>query len=115
MSGSSGSNESGGGSGSGGDAPLSCYKIIESLFISSPEPDVVESLEIGDVLDVVLEDEGSTPLLLLITQAGETAGSVVPNNMPRLVQCLTVEQVPFMAVVTSIDDGLIRVSVRAKS
>ena len=115
MSGSGSSVGSGGGGDFGGDAPLSCYKIIESLFISSPEPEVLKTLEINQILDVLLDEEGTTPLLLVKTADGRTAGSVVPNNMPRLIQCMTDEQVSYMAVVTSIDDGLVRVSLRAKS
>lgn len=111
----SGSNSEGGGY-SGGDTgreQLSCYDIVDRVHVSSPDPAIARKLNIGDVLDVTIQT-GNSPLLLLETQSREILGSVVPSRMARLLACISNEGVQYMAVILEINQGLIKVEVRAK-
>lgn len=99
--------------GSGGNQP-SCYDLVERVHVSSPDRAVAEEIERGDILDVVVDQDDDTPLLLLVTPDGRTLGSVVPAKMARLIACILVEGVTYMAVVLEKEGGLIKVEIRAK-
>lgn len=110
----SGSSSGGGGygGGDGGEQP-SCYDFVERVHVSSPNPAVAVKVKIDEVLDVTIQS-GNTPLLILETQSGEILGSVVPYKMARLLACILNEGVQYMAVILEMNQGLIKVEIRAK-
>ena len=91
-----------------GDDP--CARLSFSAYISSPDPDVVPDLEVGDILDVVLTDNDGVPLVELRTDDASVAGTLT-TNLGRLLPCI--ERRAYVAEVTSIDGGAVQVDVRA--
>lgn len=114
MSGSSSGGSFGGFSGGdeSSDRP-SCYDFVERVHVSSPDPAVAVKVKINEVLDVTIQ-AGTTPILILETQSKEILGSVVPSKMARLLACIADEGVHYMAVILEINQGLIKVEIRAK-
>lgn len=108
MSGQSGSSADYGIGNAGDDDPCASVRLERAL--EAPVPGVADSLAVGDLLSVVL-DEGPPPVVALHTPSGVLAGSVVPTM--RLLECLR-QAVPFSAEVTSVGGGgAVRVEVRA--
>ena len=108
---------SGGGSSPGGgtgerDPTFECSRLVERVQLSSPDPDVVSSLVVDDVLSVTLGDAGGVPIIQAITSTGEIAGSLVPQRMAQLVNCIRAGY-SYIARVLSIEGGLVRVEIRA--
>jgi hypothetical protein len=97
------------GAGGGGDDPCSSLHLVRLL--QAPVPDVVETLEIGDVLVLQLR-EGPPEVVALLSEAGDLAGSLVPTV--RLMECLR-QGVSFEAEVTVIDGGYVELDVTATS
>lgn len=98
----------------GGGRTTPCHSIVERAHVSSPDPEVLETIAIGTILDLEI-DTSSTPLLLVIAPNGRTLGSVVPSRMARIVSCILDEGVEYMAVVLQINGGFVQVEIRAKS
>lgn len=111
-----------GGGGSGGSgfdlgqgkSEISCYSIVQTCHVSSPDPEIIRQIAKNDVLDVVV-DQTSTPLLLVKKPDGQILGSVVPPLMARIVSCIIEQGVDYMAVVLDIQGGMVQVQIRAKA
>lgn len=107
---------SGGGSGREGvgpppsDGPTDCGALDFETNLTGPDPDVVEGLEEGDVLDVsLLTTDGRRRVVAL--RDGDIAGAIVTHLTP-LLRCLQ-EGFEFTASVVELDGGNVRVRVRA--
>lgn len=111
MSGSGSSYSFGSGDSSGGD--YDCLKYVERVQLSSPVPEVVSGLNVGDLLDVRLHQTPTVTIIQAFAATGEVAGSLVPSEMARLINCLR-DGVEYSAHVLSIDRGLVRVEIRPK-
>jgi hypothetical protein len=92
----------------GGSGSADCKSLRLDKALEAPVPAVVETLSVGDVLDVALQP-GPPPVVALHAPAG-LAGSVVPTT--RLLECLR-QGVAFEAEVMSANAGAVRVEVRA--
>lgn len=107
--GSSGGGGQGGG-GAGGDSDDDCARLTFEAVISSPNPSVVATLSVGDVLTVVLGGSGGVPLVELHASDGRLAGTLT-SHMPDLLRCLP--GTSYIAEVLSITGGATRVRVSA--
>lgn len=108
MSGSSRS--SFGGPSPGGSIEDPCSSLHLIRILEAPDPLVVRTLSVDEVLDVEL-DEGPPPVVKVLKEY-RVAGSVVPTA--RLLECLRQEET-FEALVLSVTGGAVRLEVRAPS
>ena len=99
---------SGGGGGGGGGGADPC-DIVETVPLNSPQPAVVATLNIGDVLDVVLVTTGPRPVLE-VQRTGQRAGALTHRNHLRLINCITNGRT-YRAVVVRKSGGAVEVRV----
>ncbi len=100
-----------GGDGGYGDDHFNCETLVERTSLSSPVPEIVKQLSVGDELDVRLGQQGSAEILQAVDSDGAMAGSVVPPSLPRFIMCIR-RGSKYVAVVQSIDGGRVRVEIR---
>jgi len=80
-----------------------CDLINESVRLSSPRPNVVAQLQIGDVLTLSIQNK--VPPILVTTSGGQVAGSVVPSSLQTLLECMKTGY-SYKATVESIRGGI---------
>lgn len=108
----SGSGSSTGGGGVSTD-DYDCLRYIERVHLSSPSPEVVLLLSIGETLEVRLAQRSNVTIIEAATSRGEIAGSLIPGSMARLINCLS-QGIHYIAVILSIDNGSVRVEIRPR-
>lgn len=86
-----------------------CEALFLSTTLTSPDPEVLERLEVRKVLALRLEGERGP--LLAVTESGEVAGSITGIGLARLIACVT-EGFSYVAIVESIEDGRCDVEIR---
>ncbi len=105
------SGSGGGGGGFGGIRPgpsdVDNCDIVETTTLSSPKPEVIATLAVGDLLDVSLSDR----VLLAVTSAGEVAGSLTPPALADLLRCIGTGH-SYVAEVTTLSGGRCEVRIR---
>lgn len=101
---------SGGGGGGGGDPlPSSCETLKFDAQLVSPQPAVVASLKIGDVLEVALAVlKGQTVVQVLKNR--QAVGGLTGPDANRLRNCIE-DGHDFKAAVLSVNGGQVRVRV----
>ena len=103
-----------GGSGSGGYRPSApsnpCANLTFRATINSPKPAVVGALQVGDVLDVVLDPESHSVSLLHNRQ---TAGSLTGTHVAQLINCIN-NGFDYQAEVVQLNGGQCVVQVEPK-
>lgn len=95
-----------GGAGGGASEPGGedrCLLIDEAVRLSSPQPEVLNALNAGQTLRLQMTGNGSP--ILAVTEAGATAGSVVPSSLQTLVECMRSGH-QYAAVVESVKGGI---------
>jgi hypothetical protein len=103
-----------GGSGSGGSwvptAPSNqCVRLAFRASINSPQPNIVSSLTIGNVLDVKLQ---TTPTIAVIAVlAGTAVGALTGTQVNALVNCIQ-NGYRYEATVVAVVGGKCTVDVR---
>lgn len=106
-SGADGSGGSGGGTGSGSGG-VDCSQLIFETVVSSPDPAVLSSANVGEVCDIVLLQ--NPPRIGVMTRPnGEILGGI-GNRWEDLMACLG-QGVQFVAEIRSVDSP-VRVLVR---
>ncbi len=98
------------GDGEGGeeDAADPC-DIVSVTNLNSPNPSVIASLRMGDVLSVRLL--AGPPRILAATRGSQIAGSITSPEMPHIVACI-LRGVTYDADVLSVRGGICSVRVR---
>jgi hypothetical protein len=94
-----------GGGGGGGftfDNSTDCESLSIRTHIASPIPAVIAKIKVGDNLSVDLTPP--TGPVEVVTEDGETAGSLLPPDIAKLIQCISQGHV-YRAKVTSISGG----------
>ena len=86
--------------------------IQEPTILSSPDPDVVDSLGVGDVLTIKLQTQGPVRLLAQ-TIDGDTAGTITSVTMPEIIRCIRAGN-EYEAEVRSVDGGRVEVMVQRR-
>ena len=103
---------SGGGFGGGAsdDPPISCERLVIETAISSPKEPVINNLSVNDVLQVELEQAGTTSVVVLI-YGGKKAGGITHAQTNRLRECMQAGT-KYIATVISKSDGQVRVRIK---
>ena len=104
-------------SGSGGgsstwDTPISsCDRLVIETQLSSPQPGVVATLRVGDVLEVALQQSGAVAVVVVL-QNGVMAGGIAATSLTQLRECIEGGTM-YGATVISVNGGQIRVRIAA--
>jgi len=87
-----------------------CEEIVINTHLASPRAAVLEELNIGDLLAIIVEtDQGP---IQAITTNGDVSGTVVTRDQIRLLTCIN-SGVEFEAEVLAVDNGMCQVQIRA--
>ncbi|MDQ8195245.1 hypothetical protein QEH59_12470 [Coraliomargarita sp. SDUM461004] len=103
---------SGGGSGNGGtrwgggDFDSPCHSLNVTTQIHSPDEDVVNLLQVGDLLDVTLHVEDGEEAIVVLHKS-DTVGAVIHE---RLRDCISAGNA-YQAEVIEIEGGVVRVRI----
>ncbi|AEG02826.1 hypothetical protein Metme_4486 [Methylomonas methanica MC09] len=106
MSGSNGSSGVGNGF---WESEESCETLVIDTQLSSPKPDVISDISVGDLLDISAQPIGTTTVVVALYQ-GKVAGGLASPKTRRLLECLA-GGTRYVARVTEKNDGQIRVRV----
>lgn len=98
------------GGGSGGKAGSDPCAIFQTAPLNSPRPTVVPTLNVGDVLDVVLNGGGVRPVLEVHAPAG-VAGSLTHTGHLQIIDCIRAGNA-YVAVVVSRSGAAVDLQVR---
>lgn len=107
---------SGSGNGNGGgpstpDDTVDCAKLFDKTVINSPDPKVIKSLKVGDVLSVTVTGKR---VIQVVTENGETAGSITSMRMLQFIECIE-KGFAYVAIVKSLSGGRCEVEIRPES
>lgn len=106
------SGSGGGGFGGGGyEEPVACERLIVETPIASPKENVVRNLQVGDVLQVTLENQAGTTVIVLLFN-GDKAGGIASSFTTKLRECIQ-QGTHYEATVTAKSDGQVQVRIRA--
>lgn len=108
---SGGSGGGGGGGGGGGDGSPDRCDIVQTAALNSPQPAVVGTLSVGDVLDVVLGGVPGRPVLEVHTVAGAVAGSLTHRGHVDIIDCIDAGNV-YKATVVQKSGGMVTLQVQ---
>jgi hypothetical protein len=86
-----------------------CGTIKFETDLASPQPNVVYTLSVGDVLAVELDTTGARVVVAAVTQLGVTAGSIA-TRAAQLIRCIRAGY-SYAAEVLEINGGIVRVRV----
>ena len=111
MSGSGSSDLPLGGGSSG--AISDCASLFFTTALASPVAGVIATLKIGEVLSLKAPTPPST-VVLAVTAAGSTAGSVISPHHAKMVDCMR-QGFGYVAIVRSISGGACDVEIRPES
>lgn len=89
----------------------SCESLVITTQLNSPKPVVVEQINVGDVLNVVIKQMGSTAAVVALYH-GELAGGLASPDLQKLRECLA-SGTPYVATVIGKNDGQVTVRVSA--
>jgi hypothetical protein len=107
----SGGDYSGVGSGGAGEN-RDCTAIFDRTVLNSPQQEVLETLESGDVLTLRIEELGNGRMAVVaVTEDGDIAGSITSATVAKLKVCLE-SGFKFIAIVESIENGKCVVNIR---
>ena len=90
-----------------------CLDLAFSTTLASPNPDEVDSLKRGDILDVALIEEGDVTIIGVLQSGGTVIGSVVSGQLAQLRACLQ-QEITYGAEVESVVGGVVRVRISAR-
>lgn len=101
-----------GGSGYGGGfEPVdTCDSLFIETQLSSPKDDVIDAINIGDVLDVTIQQAGATTIVVVLHQ-GQLAGGIAAPQVQRLRECIS-QGTMYDATVISKSGGQVRVRIK---
>jgi hypothetical protein len=103
---------SGGGGGGGGDSydnDSPCDRLRFEAQLSSPQPSVVVTLKVGDVLDVAVSTMKGQVVVQVLTN-GHVAGGLAGPDATRLRNCMD-QGHQYNATVRAVNGGQVRVFV----
>ena len=90
-----------------------CADLTFSTTLASPDPDGVDSLREGVILDVVLSEEDGVTIIGVVQNDGTVIGSIASDWMPKLRECLQ-QGFIYGAKVTSVVGGAVKVHISAR-
>lgn len=101
---------SGGGGGGGGIPTTDCASLVQRTALNSPDPAVLATLKVKDVLGVRFRGAEQT-IVGAFTRDGRLAGTITYTGVTRLAKCLA-DGFKYVALVLEIDGGDCRVEIR---
>lgn len=104
------SGSGGGGFGASSDPVTACDRLILETGIASPKEAIIKTLNVGDVLQVQLEDTAGTSVVALYFN-GQKAGGITHASTNRLRECIR-EGTRYESTVISKSDGQVRVRIK---
>jgi hypothetical protein len=94
------------------DTPISsCSLLVIETQLSSPQPNVIGTLTLGEVLDVDLQQTGVVAVVVALKN-GVVAGGIAATSLNQLRDCIEGGTV-YQATVTGINGGQIRIRITA--
>lgn len=109
-------------SGSGGGGPYGGYgggsvqtdcNIVEKTALNSPQAAAVAQLQVGTVLSVVLTNNNLS-LAAQVPNGGAIVGSLTPQALADLIDCIMKKGRAYIATVTQIRGAYVEVEIRPK-
>ena len=97
----------------GGDDADPCL-IVQSAPLNSPKADVLNSLNVGDELQVNVQSVNDRQMLVVVTQTGEVVGSLTHRGYATLLDCI-VKGYTYKAVLTRMSGGINEVEIRPEA
>jgi len=102
---------SGGGGYSGGFEQFdSCDTLVIDTQLSSPKDDVVDTINVGDLLEVAIQTV-SHQSVVVVLHRGEVAGGIAAPQVQKLRECM-VQGTIYNAVVVGKNDGQLRIRIK---
>ena len=95
----------------GTSSSFDCASIIERTILNSPNPAVLSSLNVGDILILEL---ASVRGPLYAKHNSEIAGSITSAILAQLIQCIN-EGYQYIAIIQSITGGRCSVEIRCQN
>lgn len=87
---------------------VACDQLAFDTQLSSPKAPIVAQLNVGEVLSIALDQQG-TVQVVVVKRGNDVAGGITSPKMARLLECIR-QGTRYQATVTSKSDG--QVSVR---
>ena len=84
-----------------------------STTLASPDPDGVDSLKKGDILDVALVEQAGVTIIGVVQSEDKVIGAVVSGRAAQLRECLQLG-FTYDAEVTSVVGGAVTVRISAR-
>jgi len=106
----SGSSGGGGGGGSISNEEITCENLKFEAQVASPNPAVVSTLTVNEVLTVTVAAGSGTQEVQVYTAAGHLVGGLLANRVSRLRECI-LNGTSYTAKVIMINGGQVRVFV----
>ncbi len=105
------SGRDGGDGGPGGrrTSDVSCELLAFRAQLTSPKPEVVSTLSVGDILEVVVDSMNGQMVVKAVFE-GQVAGGLAGPDVIRLRECIDQDHA-YQAEVESVNGGQVRVSV----
>ena len=101
------------GNGNGPDSSTStdCKSLNIRTQIASPDPKVIATLSVGDLLKIVVKPPRGPATF--VTKKGETAGALLPGDLHQLIDCIN-DGYEYVGKVVSIKGANCQVLIKAK-
>jgi hypothetical protein len=101
---------SSGGIGPSIDQKESCEDLSIQTHLSSPNPDIIDRLNEGDILTIRLG--GATGPIELVTDEGKVVGSLVSSRQMKLIECIN-DGHQYIGEIREIEEGNCEVYIRS--
>jgi hypothetical protein len=88
-----------------------CEAIRFETVLMSPQAPVLAKLIVGQILLLELSTQQERPIVKVVTDRGETAGTVTSTYLTQIIECLERGH-KYVAEVLGLDGGACRVLVR---
>lgn len=103
----------GGGGGGGPEIPQdACEKLFIDTQLSSPKEDVIEQINVGDILEVTLNQINGRSVVVVLYN-GQIAGGLASPKVQRLRECIE-QHTEYFATVKEKRDGQVRVRIEPR-
>ena len=100
----------GGGAGGGAGGNADPCAIFQMAPLNSPRPSVVNTLAVGDILEISLNESSGRPVLEVISSGG-VAGALTHTGHVKLIDCIRQGR-SYQAVVVSKSGGAVDLQVQ---
>ncbi len=88
----------------------SCEDLSIQTHLSSPNPDIIDTLNEGDILTIRLG--GATGPIELVTNEGEVVGSLLSGRQMKLIECIN-DGHQYIGEIRQIEEGNCEILIRS--